>query len=456
MTRQWKITVVPRALLRRIGMIEIAVAIQLISPALLMIPSMQALRMPIRVLQYGSSLGFLAFYYRRWLRNGWPPGGKLLVLCVALMLAALFSPGSVWAAGAAQIVFQLCIVAPLFWAGAMVRDPERLRRLVWAVLLANALSAGVGLLQVYYPAQFLPREYSPDFRENLSMLSYSGAGGREIVRPPGLTDTPGGAASAGLLCGLLGLVLATNPRERRAVRLFALGCCLLGITILYLTFVRSLTLALLASFLAVSLVRNRRAPGMKFARVGVLAAAMVVLSFWIATAVGGEAVAQRFLDIPQTGVLETYNNSRGIFVKDAFTRLLPENPFGVGVGRWGMMCQYFCDFDDPGHPPLYAEIQLTGWIYDGGAPLLLAYLAALGAALWYSFRIAARHRDPEIAVMAKCILAVQICLVGTILGGPTFNTLLGSQFWLMAGALFGAARGYARNVPAAGTKWEFS
>ncbi len=443
MRQHWKITVVPQALLRRIGMIEIAVAIQLISPALLMIPSMQALRMPIRVLQYGSSLGFLAFYYRRWLRNGWPPGGKLLVLCLALMLAALLSPGSVLAAGAAQIVFQLAIVAPLFWAGAMVRDAERLRRLVWALLLANALSAGVGLLQVYYP-QFLPAQYSPDFRENLSMLSYSGAGGREIMRPPGLTDTPGGAASAGLLCGLLGLVLATNPRDRRAVRLFALGCCLLGITILYLTFVRSLTLALLASFLAVSLLRNRRAPGMKFARVGILAAAAVVLSFWMASAIGGEAVAQRFLDIPQAGIVETYDTNRGIFLRDTVARLLPENPFGVGIGRWGMMCQYFCDFDDLQHPPLYAEIQLTGWVYDGGAPLLLAYLLALAASMWYSLRIATRNPDPEIAVMAKSILAVQVCLVGTILGGPTFNTLLGSQFWLMAGALFGASKGYAR------------
>jgi len=429
--------ILPRALLRRIGAIELVVAVQLVTPALLMIPSMQPLRVPIRIVQYGSNLAFLLFYFRGWMRNGWPPGGKLLVLSLGLMVANLLQPATPLTAGVAQVLLQGCIVAPLLWAGAMVRDAGRLKRLLWAVLLANTLSAGVGLLQVYYPGQFLPGEYSPSFQQNLTMLTYEGAGGRA-------TDAPGGAASAGMLCGLIGLVLATNRRQKRMARLLALVCCLLGVTILYLTFVRTLTLALLASFLAVSLLRNRNAPGMKVARAGILAGAVVLLSFWMAAAIGGEAMSQRFLDINETGLLETYQSQRGIFLTYTFDHVLPQYPLGAGTGRWGMMCNYFCDPGDLQRPPLYAEIQLTGWIYDGGLPLMVAYLAALAAALWYSFRVTTRHGDPEIAWMAKCILAVQICLIATTLGAPTFNTLLGSQFWLLAGALFGACRGHER------------
>jgi hypothetical protein len=436
--------ILPRALLKRIGTIELAVAIQFLSPALLMIGPLQPLRLPIRILQYGSSLAFLLFYHRRWLRNGWPPGGKLLVLCVALMLAGLLQPSTPLLAGIAQIVFQICIIAPLFWAGVMVRDSQRLRRLLWAILLVNAISSGVGLLQVYYPGQFLPGEISPSFRENVNMMTYEGTGGRAIMRPPGLTDAPGGAASAGLLCGLLGLILATNRHDRPLVRIFALACCLMGITILYLTFVRSLTLALLASFLAVSVLRNRRVRQMKFLRVGLLAAAAVAAAFWLAASIGGEAVTQRFLQMKESGLVESYQSQRGIFLTYTFDYVIPEYPVGAGVGRWGMMCNYFCDPNDLQRQPFYVEIQLTGWVFDGGVPLLLGYLAAIAAALWYSFRVATRHPDPQVALMAKCILAVQIALSATILSGPTFNNLLGSQFWLLGGALYGTCAGGRR------------
>ena len=432
------LSILPRALLRRIGTIELALAIQFLSPALLMIPSLQPVRIPLRAVQYGASLGFLVFYYRGWIRSHWAPGAKLLLFGLALMLANLLHPASQFTAGAAQIIFQACIMAPVLWGAAMVRSKDRMRRLLWALLLVNAMSAGVGMLQVYFPRQFLPSEYSPSFRENISMLTYEGAGGREIMRPPGLTDTPGGAASAGLLCGLLGLILATNHGERWKLRLLALACCLMGVTILYLTFVRSLTLALLASFLAVSLLRNRHARQVKMVRVALLATATVVAAFWLAVSIGGEPVSERFLNIADTGLVQSYDYNRGIFLRHTFDYAIPEYPFGAGVGRWGMMCNYFCDPHDLLRPALYVEIQLTGWVYDGGVPLLLTYLAAIIASMWFSFRVATRFPDSEIAVMAKCVLAVQICLVSTTLAGPTFNNLLGSQFWLLAGALYGS------------------
>src|SRR5205085_1350602 len=176
------------------------------------------LRMPIRAVQYGSNLLLLLFYSRRSGRHGWAPGSKLLALSLLLLLVNLLHPTAQLLSGVAQFIFQACIAAPLLWAAVMVRDPERLKRLLWAVLLANTISAGFGLLQVFYPAQFLPSEFSPAFRENLQMLTYEGSGGRQIMRPPGLTDVPGGAAPAGLLCGLLGLILATNSGERFSAR----------------------------------------------------------------------------------------------------------------------------------------------------------------------------------------------------------------------------------------------
>ena len=115
-------------------------------------------------------------------------------------------------AGVAQIVFQVSIAAPVFWMSRAVRTDARLMRMVWLLFAASFLSSALGILQVYYPATFLPPEFSTLGLETnpeiVSSLTYRGADGREIIRPPGLSDMPGGAAASAMVTVTLGLALA--------------------------------------------------------------------------------------------------------------------------------------------------------------------------------------------------------------------------------------------------------
>ena len=118
--------------------------------------------------------------------------------------------------GHAQVVFQLAIAAPVFWTSTHWISAERLDRILLLVFGANFLGAAVGLLQVYYPATFMPPEFS---RLALSLnadvvgaLTYIGADGREIIRPPGLSDIPAGAAVSATVSALLGFAFATRAQ----------------------------------------------------------------------------------------------------------------------------------------------------------------------------------------------------------------------------------------------------
>ena len=116
-------------------------------------------------------------------------------------------------AGLAQVVFQACIAAPVFWMARSVRS-ERTSHAAHldSVRVQRARRPVLGILQVYFPERFLPPEFSVLARslnpDMIHALTYIGADGREIVRPPGLSDMPGGAAVAGMMTMVLGLSLA--------------------------------------------------------------------------------------------------------------------------------------------------------------------------------------------------------------------------------------------------------
>ena len=88
-------------------------------------------------------------------------------------------------------------------------------------------------------------------------LTYQGADGRMIVRPPGLTDQPGGAATAGAIAAVLGLGLTLLQQQSRA-RYLPIAGTLLGLTALYLTQVRSLLLMCLGAFAMMAALSLRR------------------------------------------------------------------------------------------------------------------------------------------------------------------------------------------------------
>ena len=153
--------------------------------------------------------------------------------------------------------------------------------------------------------------------------------------------------------------------------------------------------------------------------------ALVLTSFLWATSVGGESVRQRFTGVAQQGACRAFKENRGQFLAYTLGELFDQYPFGAGVGRWGMMNVYFGDPTDLSSPPIYVEIQLTGWLLDGGAPMWLFYGGALLTGILLVLRLATpaagsgRWRlgghQPRLPRLRR----------GHELRGPVFNTQVG-------------------------------
>src|SRR4051794_5689807 len=180
----------------RWGWLELFVAMQLISSALLFLPGAQSYRTVVRAMPYGGSLVALVHLMFRGSRDPLTTSARWLLMSFALLAANLLNPSTHLEAGVAQIIFQIAIAAPMFWVPRVIGSQERFARLLWIILGASFLSAALGVLQVYYPDRFLPPEFSAlGLRLNpeaVRALTYIGPNGSQIVRPPGLSDLPGG------------------------------------------------------------------------------------------------------------------------------------------------------------------------------------------------------------------------------------------------------------------------
>lgn len=424
--------------------IELFAAMQILWGALLFLPGAQPYRMFIRGAPFIASLATLVYFLHR--ASGVPlaASSKWLLGVMAVFAANLLHPDTYLAAGVAQVIFQLSIAAPMFWAAWTVRDTAQLARLLRIVFFASLASATLGVLQVYYPEQFLPPEFSSLFtRLNpaiLDALSYAGPDGRAIIRPPGLSDVPGGAAVAGLISVLLGIVYLTQEDGRRLQRLVGAAAAGIGMTVLYLTQVRSLTVMAVFGVLTFAAIRLRQGRILGSAWIAAGGSALAAAAFLWATTIGGQAVEARFSGLFETGLLDSFHESRGGFLEQTIRELLFVYPLGAGLGRWGMMQVYFPDPSMWQAPPIYVEIQLTGWLLDGGVPMWIGYGGALAAALVLAYVTAVHRRGAHRRLLAAAVLAFQASLLGLCMTGPVFNSQIGLLFWLVTGALYGVSR----------------
>ena len=422
------------------------ICVQLLWGALLFIPGSQDYRPLVRALPYAASLGMAALYLPANLRMRGPRGTIWLLLALILLVANLLHPTSQLAAGIAQCVFQASIAAPMFWGWKAVASPERLRRLLWIALLCNSAGAALGVLQVYYPERFMPPQFSAlGLRMNdmyVESLTYIGPNGERIVRPPGLSDQPGGAAATGALAVALGAGLSLCAQTPTA-SVLTLSSVALGLTAIYLTQVRSLLLMSVGALAVLAAILFRRGQIKLAGRIAATACVLVVGTFLWARSVGGESVERRFLGITQQGALRTYQENRGGFVNQTFGELLDQYPFGAGVGRWGMMNVYFGDPADLRASQIWVEIQATGWLIDGGVPMWVFYGSAIFLALITAYRAAVQRISRDLANLALVVFAFEVLVVGFGWAGPVFNTQLGLLFWFFTSALYGAARGVA-------------
>jgi hypothetical protein len=425
------------------GWLEFFVLVQVLWGVLLFVPGSQAYRIYIRGFPYVASLIALGACLRSTGADSGTPGARWILASLALMIASLVHPSTWLMSGMAQVVFQLSIAAPVFWTARNWLTPARLERVLVLVFLANFLGAGLGLLQVYYPETFMPPEFS---RLALTMnadivgaLTYIGADGREIVRPPGLSDLPGGAAVSATITALLGFAFATRSQASHQRRLAFLAAAVVGLTVVYLTQVRSMLVMICVCMMAGGAVQLRQGRVAHTFWIALSAAALVVASFAWAVAVGGESVVDRFQSMLDVGMVQSYQENRGAFLTYTLQELLYQYPFGAGIGRWGMMSAYFGDVTNWQYPALWAEIQLTGWLYDGGVLLWLCYAGAIANATYYTYRIASAS-EPQLSDLATMVLAIQVLVIGLCFTGPVFNTQMGIVFWLLSASVYGAYR----------------
>jgi hypothetical protein len=345
-------------------------------------------------------------------------------------------------AGAAQVMLYLCVMAPLFWVPSLVRDSRHLVRLLSILLVCNGINAAVGILQVYDPDRWMPAEISKVVMESydISSLSYTRSDGKVIIRPPGLSDSPGAVCGPSFVAALLGLSFCVSP-----ISAWKKGLCLAfglaGITAIYLSLVRTSLLIVAGSLLiylgTLVLQNNLR----KAAWFLVLISTIAFLSFSGAVLLGGESIVKRFETLIEDDPITVYYSAgRGGQLEGAFTNYLFDYPLGAGLGRWGMMRYYFGNPWSRHSPALWAELQFPAWILDGGIILTVLYCSALLATALYEYRLACAPGNSSLSSWAAIVFAINGGTLGLIFGFTPFTTQIGMQYWFLAGALAGAAR----------------
>ncbi|MEH1928090.1 hypothetical protein [Nostoc sp.] len=405
-----------------------------------MFPQIGVFRVPMRIASFAFGLFLLV-----WLR---PKGSQhpatnsaIVVLGIMLLELCLHPYINSMTGGVAQCAMYLAILSPLFWVRNLKITHigfESLMFLMWSIY---ALSASFGVLQVYFPGKF-----QLSLSTTIQNSTYHGdnllitlANGEQVYRPMGLTDIPGGAANAGFYALLFSVVIALKYKNP-ILRIVCMGSAALGLFCIYLTQVRSILVLAAVSmvFLAVVLMRTGQ-----IARLTAMVSGVTALfagTFSWAIAIGGKSTLQSLSSLFTASPDQIYHQNRGLFLQDTIEELLPKYPLGAGLGRWGMMNNYFGDNTYLVSQPIWVEIQWTGWLLDGGVPLVFAYIAALYLACQTAWKIAINRELGDFALWGGLIFAYDIGALAITFNYPIFMSQSGMEFWLLNAVLFVAAR----------------
>ncbi len=416
-------------------------------PALMFIPSLgssSVVKMVGRVASYLIALAACGAVLSAGRRvPGRPfPAVPWIAFCSVWFCLSLANPTTnSFLSGSASLILNLAILSPVFWAPASVRSTRQLLRLLTIMFVCNAAGTVMGILQVYRPGQFDPPvipilEARPDA---IDSFTFTGPGGRKILRPCGLTDSPGGACMAGAYTCLIGLAWALRP-----IRAWKQAACFLlamaGMGVIYFSQVRSVLLVTLICQFGMAGILFLKRDFKTLSRLLLAAGILAVGALGWVLRSGGLGALERFMTLLDQPSGQLYYQNRGIFLESTFRVLIWEYPLGAGLGRWGMPFYYFGDKNPSAdHGELYSEIQPMAWILDGGIPLLLAYSIAMALAIWNAVQIALKSRDPELSHAAMLISGFSLSTVAACGSGMPFIGPGGVQFWVMLGALHGAA-----------------
>lgn len=414
-------------------------------PAVLILPGTQAFRLPIRVSAFLLPLGAFVWWNLNTEAPTRPARAQSWVFAILVLLGIMvFHPStSSYEGGLAHVAVYFAVMTPLFWAPAFVRTPEHLARLLWLMLICCGANAVVGVLQVYDPGRWMPAEFSRVTLANvmsLGPLSYKGPNGQMIVRPPGLFDTPGAVAGPAAYATLLGVVFAVSglPTWKRLLSLVFAGA---GLAAIYLSQVRISLVTAVGMMIAYALVATRQGRAGRATQFAILAGGLVVGAFMLALTLGGQSIQDRFMTLFASDPLSVYQTARGTQLNVTFGDLFVNHPLGSGLGRWGMIANYFGNFTHE-TDAMWAEIQLTGWMIDGGLLMVALYSGAIIVTAMTEYQVALMTRFPRLAQCGAVVLAANLGTAALIFSFTPFVTQVGIQYWFLAGALHGVAQRY--------------
>lgn len=401
------------------------------------------LRVVVRVAAFGASL-FLLFFLRG--RGQEHPATQPAIIALAIITLSIIHPTTNnFMSGLAQVALYFAILGPLFWVPRIDVDMDALRRIVMTIWLFQTLSAGVGVLQVLFPGYFQFNVSSIITGSNkaaIEGLYITTASGERVFRPMGLTDNPGGASMAGLYAVLFGAgFLFTSSKTW--LKAMCVGSMIAGMMCLYLSQVRSVMVMTVISMLVFGLMIGRRLQMAKLTTLAIVLGIVLVGGLSWAILLGGEGVSNRLATLNSNRLDEVYYTNRGGFLKQTVEELLPLYPFGAGLGRWGMTNQYFGDNSNTERQSIYVEIQWTGWLLDGGLPLIFAYLSAILVAIHVAWKLAVSRSSGEkqdIWIWGALLLAYNVAAIAMTFNYALFIGQSGLEFWLINALFFAATR----------------
>jgi len=415
--------------------IAMFIFLQIACQIALLFEMLSFLRIVFRAAAFAVSLAFLV-----WLpgRAKISPAHPWALACLILLGVELFHPsGNSPICRVAQLVLYVAILAPLFWVPRLALSTKSLQNILFILWSFHTLSAAVGVLQVYYPGRFQPKVSAAVMTNNTGgdNMQIVLPNGQKTWRPMGLTDMPGGAATAGMYAILFSLgffVVMRSPLIRAA----ALASMMIGLFCICLSQVRSIVVMTgltVGTFMVIVVLRGEMN---RLAALAILGPGVVLLGFTWAVSLGGKSVSNRLETLIAASPDQIYYKNRGKFLELTINELLPQYPLGAGLGRWGMVNYYFADKNDPNSSMIWAEIQVTGWLLDGGVPLIIFYTMALVLISLSAFRTAMRPGTDALGLWAALILAYNVGAAAVTMNYPLFISQGGMEFWLLNGCLF--------------------
>ncbi len=418
--------------------IQLFVLTQVVCQIALLFGAIGQLRILVRGLSFGGSLLLFVLISGKEKQH---PALPWVMAVLAIIGLNIFHPTTnTFLAAIAQVMLYFAILSPLFWVSRLNVTSNTLTRILLLLWVFHTVSATLGVLQTYFPGRFQPSVSTTvmGMGKMAEGLKIELANGEKVWRPMGLTDMPGGAGTAGMYAFLFGLgfLFYWKSWPMRAASIASLG---IGLCCIYLTQIRSLLIMSLICAVVFGFILFRRGELQKLIGVILLVPAVVVGSFIWAISVGGESTSDRFASLTSKRADKVYYENRGGFLERTVTKHLPEYPVGAGLGRWGMMHHYFGDEYDPDSPPIWAEIQWTGWLFDGGIPLIVTYFGALLVTCWVSYQIAISRLPGQVPIWGALMLAYNIGVLAITFNYPIFVSQSGTEFWMLNATLFGAA-----------------